>query len=530
MGKLGLLVSLMICCFLVRTEGYRILGIFPFCSKSHQMMFDALSKGLARRGHQLEIVTCFPPKKPIANFTVLMNVENSQTPLVNSWTVDLALNVGSDTLKAIIEVYGNDLCHLMGREEMQRIIKNPPKDPPYDLIIVEAFGANCFIGLGALFNVPVIFASTTIEMPWINRAIGNPSNLAYFPSFFADFRHPLTFWERVKNVVHDAIIMYRYNAMAGDVQTQLMRKYLHPDIPHIRELEKKVTLALINSFYTLSGVRGTTTGLIEVGGLHVEDNDTELSKDLKKWLDESKHGVVYFTLGSMVNIETMPDDVIKGLYNSFEKIAPIKVLMKIANKDKLLPGQPKNLITSSWIPQVQVLAHKNTKLFITHGGLMSTQESLYHAVPLIGIPLFGDQHLNLKHYEGKGMAVILNFNNINEQTMSAALDKVLNDPSYRNAAEKQSARFRDRPMSAMETATFWVEYIIRNGPDAVKSPAADLTWWQIELLDVYGFLIASAIILIYIGIFMFKLIFNIISGMLSTNNHQNNLTNGKKRD
>lgn len=78
-------------------------------------------------------------------------------------------------------------------------------------------------------------------------------------------------------------------------------------------------------------------------------------QDLKKWLDESKDGVVYFTLGSMVNIETMPDDDVKGLYAAFARIAPVRVLMKVANKDKLIPGLPKNVITSSWIPQVPVL-------------------------------------------------------------------------------------------------------------------------------------------------------------------------------
>lgn len=87
------------------------------------------------------------------------------------------------------------------------------------------------------------------------------------------------------------------------------------------------------------------------------DFEQKHSQELKKWLDDSKDGIVYFTLGSMVNIETMPDEVIKGLYKAFEKIAPINVLMKVANKEKLLPGQPKNLITSSWIPQVPVLGN-----------------------------------------------------------------------------------------------------------------------------------------------------------------------------
>lgn len=72
-------------------------------------------------------------------------------------------------------------------------------------------------------------------------------------------------------------------------------------------------------------------------------------------MDDADDGVVYFTLGSLVNIETMSNSTLLGLYESFKKIAPIKVLMKIANKDQLPLGLPSNVITLSWIPQMAVL-------------------------------------------------------------------------------------------------------------------------------------------------------------------------------
>ena len=55
----------------------------------------------------------------------------------------------------------------------------------------------------------------------------------------------------------------------------------------------------------------------------------------------------------------------------------------------------------------------------------------------------------------------------------------------RNAALKLSAKFLDRPMSPMETAVWWVEYVIRRGGDTLRSPTLDLAWWQAELLDGY---------------------------------------------
>lgn len=78
-------------------------------------------------------------------------------------------------------------------------------------------------------------------------------------------------------------------------------------------------------------------------------------QELQKFLDDSTDGVVYFTLGSMVLIETWPESVIKTFYKSFSKIAPTRVLMKIPNPEKLPPGLPKNVVIRPWMPQQSVL-------------------------------------------------------------------------------------------------------------------------------------------------------------------------------
>lgn len=54
-------------------------------------------------------------------------------------------------------------------------------------------------------------------------------------------------------------------------------------------------------------------------------------------------------------------------------------------------------------------AHKNTKVFITHGGLLSTLEALRYGVPLIAVPVFGDQPSNAARAVRAGYAVKVEF-------------------------------------------------------------------------------------------------------------------------
>jgi len=69
-----------------------------------------------------------------------------------------------------------------------------------------------------------------------------------------------------------------------------------------------------------------------------------------------------------------------------------------------------------------------------------------------------------------------------------------------------SSIFHDRSMSAMDTAVYWVEYVIRNkGAHHLRSAAVDLTWYQYYLLDVITFLIIVLLFFICICYFVTKL-------------------------
>lgn len=53
-------------------------------------------------------------------------------------------------------------------------------------------------------------------------------------------------------------------------------------------------------------------------------------------------------------------------------------------------------------------------------------------------------------------------------------------------------------MSIMDTAAYWIEYVIRNGPDSLKSPAVDMPWWKLNMIDVFAFLISCLALGVYL--------------------------------
>jgi glucuronosyltransferase len=72
--------------------------------------------------------------------------------------------------------------------------------------------------------------------------------------------------------------------------------------------------------------------------------------------------------------------------------------------------------------------HPNVRAFVTHGGLMGTMEAAYSGVPMVGIPLFGDQFHNVRCYVSEGIAVNLNYHTLSKSTVLSSLKKVLENP------------------------------------------------------------------------------------------------------
>lgn len=75
-------------------------------------------------------------------------------------------------------------------------------------------------------------------------------------------------------------------------------------------------------------------------------------------------------------------------------------------------------------------AHPKLKLFIYHGGLSGINEAIINQVPILGIPLFSDQHRNIATAVTLGMGLSLNYETIDKKSVVAATKEIINNKKY----------------------------------------------------------------------------------------------------
>lgn len=484
----------------INVECSRILGIFPGPTKSHFVMFKTIMKGLAARGHEVDVVSHFPLEEPLPRYNDLSVKGSMPILLKDGMNMTAIRHIGG--LRAVLTL----ITVTLGYEQCEIMFKHPVfkqllyTNRTYDVVITETFGTDCMLGFGHHFNVPNIILISSVSHPWANDMFGNPDNPSYISNYYSPYYGALSFKERLMNSITYIITKLWYKFCSVIPSDRISKEFFGHKLPNLKDLASNVSLGLVNSHYSINGARPMVPNFIEVGGVHIK-TPKPLSKDLEEYLSGDGRGVIYFSLGSIILAETFDHDKLQGIFDSFKELSKeYKVLWKaVKSKFPSTIRMPDNVKFIHWIPQLDVLCHPNVKVFISHGGLMGTQEGVYCGKPMIGIPMFADQKQNVNAYSNLGILKILNYEDITLESFLDTLKSILHDKSYESNAAKVSELFRNRPMTPLETSVFWIEYVAKYGSPMmtsqnidplrlIRSLGADLFWYQYYLLDVIALL------------------------------------------
>lgn len=156
-------------------------------------------------------------------------------------------------------------------------------------------------------------------------------------------------------------------------------------LPSVMQIESQVSLVLMNTLKVLDKPRENSGGIVDIARTHMPPKKP-LPDDIQTFLDKAENGVIYFSFGSMAKVSELPINIIQTFVDVFVEL-DMNVLWKFEDDSWKFPD---NIMIRSWLPQNDILAHKNVKLFISHGGTLGIIEGTYHAVPMLAIPVFGD--------------------------------------------------------------------------------------------------------------------------------------------
>jgi len=143
-------------------------------------------------------------------------------------------------------------------------------------------------------------------------------------------------------------------------------------------------------------------------------------------MNSAINGVVYFSFGSVIKLTQLPKTELDIFLRQLGKMKQT-VLFKWESDDDL--DCPPNVIVRKWFPQADILGHPNCVLFITHGGIHSTEEAIYFGVPMLAISVFGDQLHNSLVMQNKGAAIRIKYTEFTEDVFEFALNRIINDKS-----------------------------------------------------------------------------------------------------
>jgi glucuronosyltransferase len=79
---------------------------------------------------------------------------------------------------------------------------------------------------------------------------------------------------------------------------------------------------------------------------------------------------------------------------------------------------------------VLITGHPKLKLFVTQGGLQSTDEAISAGVPMVGIPMLGDQWYNCELFVYHKIGKRLDLTDITEENFEKAINDIIEDDRF----------------------------------------------------------------------------------------------------
>ncbi|XP_070765773.1 UDP-glucuronosyltransferase 2B20-like [Enoplosus armatus] len=488
-------------------DGGKVL-LYPV-DGSHWLNMKILVEVLHSRGHQITVlrsstswyVSEFSPHYTSITITQEQSQNIESQDFMNSFlkkSIEIRRSEGS--LWAFLDFYMN--LYSMIRENQQVVAKlvisifenktliKELRETGYDLFLTDpAFPGGVL--LAHYLQLPLVFNVRWLFNGEAHFAIA-PSPLSYVPELFSQNSDKMDFFERLNNIIRHGMLVYMYHYVSNPPYQAVCDHYFGPDV-NVMSLMQAADLWLMRVDFTFEFPRPTMPNVIYIGGFQGKPSKP-LPSDLEEFVQSSgEHGVVVMTLGTLLG--DLGPEISEIIASAFSNL-PQKVVWRHIGKRPITLGN--NTMLVEWLPQNDLLGHPKTKVFVTHGGTNGIYEAIYHGVPVLGIPLIFDQYDNMVRMKARGVGEIVEVTALDVESLTSALKNILDsEKPYKQNMLKLSQLHLDKPIKPIDSAIFWMEYVMKHkGAAHLRTESYKLPWYAYHSLDVMAVFVALGLLII----------------------------------
>ncbi|CAD5125938.1 DgyrCDS14118 [Dimorphilus gyrociliatus] len=475
--------------------------VTKYASKSHADNMVVLGKGLIEAGHDVSIsrqgtvridnpgnISFFDVASPLSDETVEIIGET-----IKKSSVDLLYqNISMFALDEYGKIIWNGLIE--DCREMLRDSSMKKRLEEFDLLIIDHFYFCGFI-LAEMYKKPFIMFECSSYITYSEAVV--PSPMSWVPPFMSSLTDKMTITDRAKSVISSLFLSYFLTKLDKNFEKLKAELQISPG-KSISQIRKQSELFFMNSNNIFEFPRPLTPNIIYIGGMLAFQpvKKTDIDPKIEE-ITSKRFGIVVF--GSTLNFCNHPsllDDIRKSLV----KFPDVQWIWSLkCSLDKDYP----NIHIFKWVPQAYLLSKKNCALFISHGGLNSVYEAMYHGTPMLVIPMPMDSTDNSIRVKRHGMLELLPFHTKDLTFLQEYIAKMLQSNAYKISAERVSSLIKSQKPTPLENAVYWIEHVLEFGGSHLRHSAIDMPTYKLYNLDL---LLIALIICLLIVWLMKKLI------------------------
>ncbi|KHN79523.1 UDP-glucuronosyltransferase 1-9 [Toxocara canis] len=462
-----------------------LLGVMPQ-GKSHAGSFMPLLHELIQQGHN---VTIYMDNYGMNTLGVrvnewFINVTDHKDPYNDT---DFSRGIWKNRFTFISQVkpfyYGALSCKNVlndHRTDFERLVNYP-----WDLILTDSLFAVCAYGIAELSHAHhIVMHSTDVESGY-GTSKGYARNYLMMPRYFLEFDYADVDITHFNDRFWSAYEWFGTWMTFATVSNSHMRNALSPVISNFD----------ISKYYAESSMSFTdmplhlyvpmaTNNELFIYGAYCRSYRS-LSGEIATFVDDHQSkGTILIAFGTIVDWSIAPNEKLNTFIEALNQLTDYRIIWAFNGKE--LPIK-KHIKFVKWLPQNDILNHKRTKLFITHGGLKSIKEATCATVPMLIMPMFAEQVRNSWLTRHHGFGKMINKVNFTSASLVESIREMITNPDYKNNVKRLRRFYDDTPIPALKEAAFKINRLLKYGgrmPDYFYTRSTKLSFFTFLNIDL----------------------------------------------